>query len=243
MATPVYVVTGFLDAGKTTFLNSLLNRSDWRDVKILLVQFETGEEEFESRHHNCDSITVPKKVLEKQPKQIVDRLHSYIQNEAPDEIWIEWNGVVPFSQLQSLLLNPPLRGLCKIRKVIHIADAANIENLLGRTGGALPEQIAGCDFVVVRNLRSRAVYKRLRRLVRGMNPGVKVYELKAFDDLYKTSSSGKRRTLSTCFVLAVVFDRCPAPCCRTALEMLHIPVKNRHDYIPGIILQASSRFY
>lgn len=46
MAVPVYVVTGFLDAGKTTFLNRLLNKAPWREIPTLVVQFERGEEVF-----------------------------------------------------------------------------------------------------------------------------------------------------------------------------------------------------
>jgi G3E family GTPase len=139
------------------------------------VQFETGEEEFESRHPNCLSLSFPKKALEQRPKQIVEQIHGFIQSNELDEIWIEWNGVVPFSELQALLLAPALRSLCRIQKVLHIADAANIESLLGRTGGALPEQIANSDFAVVRNIRSSDTYYRVRRLLRGINPGVPVY--------------------------------------------------------------------
>ncbi len=159
MALPIYVVTGFLDAGKTTFLNDLLNRSDWQDFKILLIQFENGEEEFHSRYGNCHSLTFPKKVLELLPEQIIQQIGGYIQSHELDEIWIEWNGIVPFAQLQDLLLHPSLRRLGSIKKVLHIADAANLENLLGRTGAALPEQIANCDFAVVRMLGSARFFQ------------------------------------------------------------------------------------
>jgi G3E family GTPase len=204
MAIPVYIVTGFLDAGKTTFLNGLLNRRDWRDVRILLVQFETGEEEFESRHHNCLSLSFPKKALEQHPKQIVEQIHSFIQSNELDEIWIEWNGIVPFSELQALLLAPALCSLCKIQKVLHIADAANIESLLGRTGGALPEQIANSDFAVVRNIRSSDTYYRVRRLLRGINPGVPVYEIKAYNDLYKQLFGKKGHPVNFFFLTVIL---------------------------------------
>lgn len=122
MAIPVYVVTGFLDSGKTTFLNHLLNRRDWRDVRIIVIQFETGEEDFQSRYGNCPSVSFPKKMLEQQPAQIVEQIRGLLQSRELDELWIEWNGVVPFSQLQALLLHASLRNLCKIQKVIHVAD-------------------------------------------------------------------------------------------------------------------------
>lgn len=43
---PIYVVTGFLGAGKTTALNNLLNKRDAQDIQILVIQFECGEADF-----------------------------------------------------------------------------------------------------------------------------------------------------------------------------------------------------
>lgn len=237
MAIPIYVVTGFLDAGKTTFLNNLLNRHDWRNVRTLVIQFETGEEEFHSRHNNCDTIKFPKKVLEQQPYQIVEQICECIQSRELDEIWIEWNGVVPFSQLQSLLLHSSLRSLCKIRKVMHIADAANIENLLGRTGVALPEQIANCDFVVVRNVHSAASYNRLRRLMNGINPGVNIYEIKAYKNLDKQLLAKNEYSVNI-FLLIVVLLVVLYLVAKPVWEMFKIPVNTTINVFLGIILQA-----
>ncbi len=237
MAIPVYVVTGFLDAGKTTFLNNLLNRRDWREIRVLVLQFEAGEEEFQSRHHNCEGITCPKKALERQPEQIVGQILDKVQSRKPDEIWVEWNGVVPFSRLQALLLQPPLRKLCKIQKVIHIADAANMENLLGRTGGALPEQIANSDFAVVRSVRSRAAYKRIRRLLNGINPGIDIYGIGAYDDLYRQLFRKKEQPADL-FFLAVVLIIALDLIAKPYLEQLQIPVNTFVNVFLGIMLQA-----
>lgn len=239
MGIPVYVVTGFLGAGKTTFLNTLLNRHDWRDSRILVVQFESGEEEFQSRYHNCYSISFSKKILEQQPNQIVEQISAYIQAhwQKLDEIWIEWNGIVPFSGLQALLLQDSLRGLCKIQKVIHVADAANIENLLGRTGGAMPEQIANSDFAVVRNVRSATVNKQIRRLLNGINSGVYIYEMRDYKDLYRQLFGSRERPvnfffLTVALLVALYFTAQPV------FEMLQIPFNTIMNVFLGIILQA-----
>jgi uncharacterized membrane protein YraQ (UPF0718 family) len=237
MAIPVYVVTGFLDAGKTTFLNTLLNRRDWRDIKILMIHFETGEEEFQSRYGNCHTISFPKKALEQQPKQIVGQILDVLQTYNFDEIWIEWNGVVPFSDLQTLLLQPTLRGVCKIQKVIHIANAANIEDLLGRTGGALPGQIANSDFAVVRNVRSSAGYKRIHRLMNGINPGVDIYDIKAYNDLYKQLFKKKGHPVNF-FFLTVVLIVTLHLVAKPVLEMSQMPINTVVNVFLGIILQA-----
>ncbi len=239
MAIPVYVVTGFLDAGKTTFLNNLLNRRDWRDVEILVVQFESGEEEFHSRHRNCKALIFPKKVLEQQPEKIAYQIQDYIERfeQTLDEIWIEWNGVVPFSELQSLLLYPPLRRLCNVQKVIHVADAAKIENLLGRTGGALPEQIASSDFAVVRNARSPTGYKQVRRLLNGINPGINVYETREYAGLYKQLFSRQENPVNL-FFLTIVFIIALHFVARPLFEARQMPVNAIINVFLGMILQA-----
>ncbi|MCB8817088.1 permease [Desulfosporosinus shakirovi] len=237
MAIPIYVVTGFLDAGKTTFLNHLLNRRDWRDVRMMVMQFETGEEDFQSRYGNCPCISFSKKMLEQQPAQIVEKIRSLLQSRELDELWIEWNGVVPFSQLQALLLHASLRNLCKIQKVIHIADGGKIENLLGRTGGALPEQISTCDFALVRNVPSAKLFKRIRHLLKGINPGVKVIEMKSYNDLYKQLFVKKGRPVDIAFqtvllIVALHFVLKPL------LEIAQIPVNTIINVFLGIMLQA-----
>lgn len=237
MAIPVYVVTGFLDAGKTTFLNNLLNRHDWHDIRMLVIQFEAGEEEFHSRYDNCETITFSRKTLEQQSSEIASQICGCIQSREPDEIWIEWNGVVPFSRLQSLLLHSSLRSLCKLHKVIHIADAANIENLLGRTGGALPEQIANSDFAVVRNVRWANSFKHIRRLLNGINPGIDTYEVKAYNDLYKQLFGKKEHPVNYFFLLVVLIVTLHL-IAKPVLEMFQIPVNTIINVFLGIILQA-----
>lgn len=237
MAIPVYVVTGFLDAGKTTFLNDLLNRRDWREFRMLVIQFEIGEEEFQSRYSNCHSLFFSKKELEQRPEQIVGQMLDAIQSRELDEIWIEWNGVVPFSQLQSLLLHSSLRSLCTIQKVMHIADAANIENLLGRTGGALPEQIANSDFAALRNVPSAAAFHRVQRLLNSINPGANIYEVRAYDDLYR-QLFGKNDHPVNAFFLAVVLIVALHFVARPVLEMFRVPINTIINVFLGIILQT-----
>ena len=44
---PIYLITGFLDSGKTTFLKDTLEESEFLDgEKTLLVLCEEGEEEY-----------------------------------------------------------------------------------------------------------------------------------------------------------------------------------------------------
>jgi len=56
MDIPVYLVAGFLDAGKTNFINGILEDGFAREDKTLLLCCEEGEEEYEKKA--LDTVTV-----------------------------------------------------------------------------------------------------------------------------------------------------------------------------------------
>lgn len=241
MIIPVYVVTGFLYAGKTTFLNAILNREDRSKIKTLLLQFESGEERFQGHFDHCICRCFSKKELEGQPDQMIRAIYRCVKEQAPDEIWVEWNGVTPFSLLQDFFLSPILRS-CRIQKVIHIADTTELEETLGRTGDALPEQIANSDAVILRisqQSSNTGSYQRMRHMVRNINPGVSVYKLKDTCPvnfygrvMEKKPSPVYSFFRSLLFLTAVYFLTKPV------LDLLSISVNTVINVFLGILLQA-----
>lgn len=236
MKTPVYVVTGFLDSGKTALINKLLLNRRSREAKILLIQFESGEACF-STIRNCSVLNFGKKALQNSSGQIADEIAGCLISNPTDEIWIEWNGVTPFSELQALLLSPALESKCRIEKVIHMADAERLESLIGKTGDALPEQIAESDFAIARNTKSRKDLSRIQRLMRSLNPGIVLYRDDNMSDIFGALYKEKRQPVNTLclwipalgillFSAAHVFD------------LSKTPVNTLINVFFGIILQA-----
>jgi uncharacterized membrane protein YraQ (UPF0718 family) len=179
---PVYVITGFLDAGKTTLLNQLLGGGK-PNVQRLVLQFESGEEPLRCQDGGCETLSFPKKMLEREPRQITEDIYGCLLKNKPQEIWIEWNCVAPLSQLRELLSRRSLYRCCRVTKVIHIADAETLEGILGKTGGALPDQIADCDFAAARNASSDGAYRRIKRVLRALNPGIPVYRAEQTEEI------------------------------------------------------------
>jgi uncharacterized membrane protein YraQ (UPF0718 family) len=237
MTIPVYVVTGFLDAGKTTFLNEMLCRPDWRDSEIAVLRFESGLAAFTDDAAHCTDVLFSKKDLDERLEQTAERIRELLDSRDFDEIWVEWNGVTPFSRLEELLLSQGLRRLCTIEKVIHIADAAKIETLLGRVGSALPEQIASCDFAVVRGAYTMRGLKKFRRLFAAANPGIRVFGAASGDDICRQLFRRKHSPwlmflapLAPMIALYLLLS--------PLLESAAIPVNKIVNVFLGIILQA-----
>lgn len=182
MAIPVYVVTGSLDAGKTTFLNNILGK---RRARALVIQFEDGEEAFSCSYAGHRKIIIPRRLLEQHQEQIISQIYQEAQNELWEEIWVEWNGAAPFSWLLALFWDTAFSTVCRLKKVIHIVDAEKLEYQLSGAGICLMDQISESDMAVVRNFHTNGQYRRACRLLEEVNPGMEILQLTSYSRLYK----------------------------------------------------------
>ena len=187
MRIPTFVLTGFLDAGKTTLLNHVLAQQGSKGMRILVLQFEKGEAEPANLSPGVVLRSFSAKQAEAEPKAISDEIAAFFASgEEPfQEVWIEWNGMLPYNLLETIFLQPVLKKLMRIDHVIHVADAEKLEALLAGTGDLLRSQLAGSDLVVLRNIANRSNLGALRRLIHSMNPGVKITVWQSTSSLLK----------------------------------------------------------
>ena len=90
--TPVFLINGFLEAGKTEFLTFTMEQDYFQtEGKTLLIACEEGENEFEEdllRDTNTTMITVDS-LDEISP----ERLNEFKEMYNPERVLIEWNGM------------------------------------------------------------------------------------------------------------------------------------------------------
>ena len=182
MAIPVYVVTGSLEVGKTTFLNNIFEK---RKIKVLVIQFEDGEEDLFCSYAESRKLMIPRCLLDQQQEQIPMQIYEAVQKGEWEEIWVEWNGTAPFTWLLSLFWNPVLRAVCQLKKIIHIVDAEKLELLLDGMGIYLIDQISESDIAIVRNYHTKSQFQRACLLLEGVNPGLKILEMTSYNKLTK----------------------------------------------------------
>ncbi|QNO16814.1 permease [Caproicibacterium amylolyticum] len=233
----VYVVTGFLGSGKTTFCNHLLNLPDWKKVNLLFLQFESGEEEFSCVHANCRVKCFPKRMLEQQLEEVIRQVAQAIETHPVDEIWVEWNGTAELSQLKALLFQPQIQKKLSLQKIIFLADADSIETTLGRTGQALLKQLAESDLAVMNREKNSAQYRRVRRQLCNVNPWIPVSRIKSYDAFYEEwfEKESKPINLTLAFVLAAIILYFAA---RPVCIKYQIPFDTVINSFLGIVLQA-----
>lgn len=187
---PVNIVTGFLNSGKTTFLNSIFSQN--KTKKICCIQLESGSVPLciNTNNDNITILTFTKKQLDTDIKFVINAIYQYLADNNMDEIWIEWNGITDFSILESLFLTcildhtVCLSDFCRVKKIIHITNANTLESLLKNTGTILMEQIYHSQFIIVNNCSSKTQEKELHKLIKSYSPRSKII----FTDKALTSS-------------------------------------------------------
>jgi len=89
---PVYVITGFLESGKTTFIREVLDSPDFADgEKTLILLCEEGEEEYDvAEMEKLNTFIVTVEEQEELTPEFLKKCHSEYK---PSRVLIEYNGM------------------------------------------------------------------------------------------------------------------------------------------------------
>ena len=114
---PVYVITGFLESGKTAFIRDVLQSPDFADgEKTLLLLCEEGEVEYETEKFAFPNVLV---AAIDEEKDLTKANLAHLAKEAQAErVIVEYNGMW---MLESLFRNMPPEWI--IYQEVTFADA------------------------------------------------------------------------------------------------------------------------
>lgn len=158
MRTPVFVVAGFLDSGKTTLAKEILRRTGKPEEWLVLI-CEHGGEEYGDEHETIgiDSL-----------EGIDQGLFEHLQSVYPGRRFlIEYNGTWPLARLYQTKLP---KGMV-IQNVTCVIDAVTAESYILNMGPMLLEQMNFADCFYFTN---GIPDDRVLSLVRKLNPGAAV---------------------------------------------------------------------
>lgn len=177
---PVTLVTGFLGAGKTSFLSHILAAPDAtspcatsRPNRAVIINEFAGL--------GLDALQLPRgdyAVWELTKGSIfcvcmqqdfIDLLHRLAHNVRPDEIWIEPTGIADIRECEKILALPSLRSSLFLQRIVCLVDPTTITKILP-TLHAAHVQIQCADVLIINKCDSvdettlDAVEERLRTL-------------------------------------------------------------------------------
>lgn len=140
---PVYIVTGLLGTGKSTLINQeLRERKKLGSTEI--ITFELG-----NIVHIKEPLTIEPDDIEISPAHVILQIENHIVKTRPKEIWIEWNGMFPFQQLESIFFSQNLKELCHIERVIYTAKENTIRSMIQALGPRILSQIYSADYIIL----------------------------------------------------------------------------------------------
>ena len=99
MDIPVYLIAGFLDGGKTNFINGILEDGFAREDRTLLLCCEEGEEEYNPRA--LDNVTVV--TVDEEKDLTCSFLKECEKKYRPRQVLIEYNGMWQMERLYRVL--------------------------------------------------------------------------------------------------------------------------------------------
>ena len=167
MEIPVYLIAGFLDAGKTNFINGVLEDGFAREDRTLLICCEEGEEEY---YPNVLSNVFTTKV-EDFEELSVEYFKKLEKMYKPKQIIIEYNGMWNIEKLYQELL--PANWI--LYQIMTLVDARTFEMYAKNMGQLMMEKIMAADMLIFNRCNEELRVKLRSRNLRMVNRRGDIY--------------------------------------------------------------------
>jgi len=169
MATPVYLFAGFLESGKTTFIESVLQDPGFtRRERTLLILTEEGEVEISPAVLKKARTVVES--FDDQDDLTPEVLYNLIKKHKPDRIIIEFNGMWDLEQFVV-----DISPVADVYEIVTTVNGETFEMYINNMGARMIEHIAAADMIVFnRSDEIRKAQVRARN-IKAMNPRASIY--------------------------------------------------------------------
>ena len=178
---PVYAFTGFLDSGKTKFIQETLEDERFNaGERTLLLVFEEGEEEYDFSTYPHQNVYL--EVLN-QRTVTTKELQSLAKKHKPERVVVELNGMEQVGDLYSRLPQDWV-----IAQEVMFADSTTFIQYNANMRNLMMDKLMGAQMVVFNRLQPGADTMPLHKIVRAANRCVDImYDYldgtTAFDDI------------------------------------------------------------
>lgn len=169
VTTPIYLISGFLESGKTTFLKFTLDQDYFRiDGKTLLILCEEGEEEYDTRRLGRDNTVV--EVISSKEEFTTQKLETLDMLHQPERVIIEYNGMWLVSDLEKMTL-PKGWG---IEQEITCVDASTYQVYINNMKSIFMDMVRNTDMVIFNRCSSDDPLPQYRRGIKVANQRAEV---------------------------------------------------------------------
>lgn len=167
---PIYLITGFLEGGKTSFLRDVLEGDSFDDgQRGLLILCEEGEEEYDEKMLADMNISVV--TADEEEEFNAEFLKTCEKHYQPKRIFIEMNGMWDCKWL----FGSALPYSMDIAQVITVVDGSTFPVYLNNMRSILSNLFLETEMVIFNRCTEDMDLHSYRRTVRGLNPRAMIY--------------------------------------------------------------------
>jgi len=160
---PVFLFTGFLDAGKTKFIQDTLENGEFVEGRrTLLLVCEEGEEEYDPTRFASENIFC--EVVEEPEDLSAALLLSLVSKHGATQVMVEYNGMWPLDLLYQAL-EPPLA----VAQEFAFFDSTSILTYNANMRTQTVDKLRSCDLAIFNRVPHGADIMPYHKLVRGVS--------------------------------------------------------------------------
>lgn len=157
---PVYLFTGFLESGKTKFIQETLEDKRFcNKEKTLLLVCEEGEEEYAPEQFATDTVVI--RVLEGQEQLTTENLTKWAQETKADRVVIEYNGMWLLDALYAAMPEGWV-----VYQEFMFADAGTFLSYNGNMRQLVYDKLKSCELVVFNRFKHDMDKMEFHKVVR-----------------------------------------------------------------------------
>ncbi len=182
MEIPVYLFTGFLDSGKTKFIQETLEDVNFNNgEKILLVVCEEGEEEYNEDNFPGDNVDVV--YIEDKSELTKENLTEISKKSGAERVLIEYNGMWMLDELYAALPDEWL-----VYQEMMFAEAMTFENYNQNMRPLVGDKLKSCEMCVFNRAKNGFDKMAIHKIVRSVSRRAQIaYEYESgeveYDDI------------------------------------------------------------
>ena len=206
---PIYLITGFLESGKTSFLSFTLQQDYFRtEGKTLLILCEEGEEEYDEDALAKDNVVI--EVIEKEEEFTPERLQALDIIHQPERVVMEYNGMWLVSKFEEMRL-PQGWG---IEQHITCVDASTFQVYMANMKSLFMDMVRNADMVIFNRCQENDPLPSYRRSIKVVNQRAEIIFEDEEGELGDLFEAGDRYSSGGLWYLVCGFHGSSGPLCR-----------------------------
>lgn len=175
---PITIISGFLGAGKTTYLQYILNQRNTNE-RILIIENDFGETSLDAQQLSTSGAVVREVtsgcICCSLQGNFKDVLVDILSTQDIDQIYIEPSGVSKLSEIISTCMDKEICEKAYIDMITTIVDAMQAPMAIKNFGPFFKDQIKHCYAILLSHIEDTKQTAKTKELITELVPNTPVY--------------------------------------------------------------------